>query len=498
MIRLLMAASLLTLAAAAPPGPDTVRRAPEPDAASQIWLDPALPGTPGAEALASAGYVREEWFQSGTADVHGYDPAGKVGTERSGVPYTTRLIVIRPRDPGRFSGTVQLNPAHPVLGNLNWGALSDYALRRGDAFVGVMIGADDNTRRAPAGRAPIMATEILAWFNPGRYAAIDWPKDEDGIRWDVFADTARLIRSTAGPLAGLKVARVHASGWSFTGSFLRTYINSGFHAKYRLPDGRPLIDGYLIGISSFSFRSGYVPINSHTPNLPESDPRRPNVAIDVPVIELQSENEAITNREPQTADKDGAPGAHRLYEVPGLTHGSGRRRDPVSERQIAMRMGMPAEARIDTCPYPQTDIDMAAFAAAAHANLDAWSRRKVAPPRAPRLQHVEGKPQRDANGNTIGGIRPAQLDVPLARYGAAPEASGCDQPRGGIGSPSIPMQRVPLSSDRLATLYPGGKADYLRRFDAAIDALVAGRWLLAPHATAQKAEARKFAEEAFR
>ncbi|MET0246126.1 MAG: alpha/beta hydrolase domain-containing protein, partial [Sphingomonas sp.] len=143
-------------------------------------------------------------------------------------------------------------------------------------------------------------------------------------------------------------------------------------------------------------------------------------------------------------------------------------------------------------------IDMAAFAAAAHANLDAWSRRKVAPPRAPRLQHVEGKPQRDANGNTIGGIRPAQLDIPLAHYGAAPEASGCDQPRGGIGSPSIPMRRVPLSSDRLATLYPGGKADYLRRFDAAIDALVAGRWLLAPDAAAQKAEARKFAEEAFR
>ncbi|WP_409456302.1 alpha/beta hydrolase domain-containing protein [Sphingomonas sp. J315] len=87
---------------------------------------------------------------------------------------------------------------------------------------------------------------------------------------------------------------------------------------------------------------------------------------------------------------------------------------------------------------------------------------------------------------------------PLARYGAAPEGSGCDPVRPGLGSPSIPMRRVPLARARLDQLYPGGKAEYLRRFDAAIDALVAQRWLRAPDAAAQKAEARTFAEEAFK
>lgn len=497
MIRPLIAASLIALAA--PALADSVKRAPEPTAASQIWLDPGLPGTPEAAALERAGYIREEWFQTGTADVHGYDQAGKVTTERRDVPYTTRLLVIRPRDPARFSGTVQLNPFHPMMGNNNWSTIASYAMEKGDAFVGVMIGADDNTRRAPAGPVPLMATKTPGWFNPTRYAALDWPADEDGIRWDVFADTARLIRSPEGPLADLKVSRVYSFGWSFTGSFQRTYINSGFHARNRLPDGKPLIDGYILGISSFSFRSGYVPINSRSPNLPEDDPRRANVAIDVPVIELQAENEAITNREPQTPDKDSAPGAHRLYEVPGLTHGSGRRRSAIGELQIAARLGHPQETPEDSCPYPQTDVDMAAFAQAAHENLDSWSRHGTPPPRvAQRLQHDGPVQRRDANGNTLGGVRPAQLDVPLARYGPAPKGYECDATKQGIGSASIPMRRVPLSKARLAELYPGGKAEYLRKFDAAIDRLVADRWLRAPDAATQKTEARKYAEEAFK
>lgn len=496
MRRVLTALSCLALLAAAPA--DTVVRAPDPVPTSHMWLDPALPGSPQAQALADAGYVREEWFQSGTASVYGYDAAGRIQVETADVPYTTRLVVVRPRDPARFSGTVHLNPGHPVMGNSTWGSIGPYVVEKGDAFVNVMIGADDNTRRAPPGPVPTMATRVLPWFNPDRYARIDWPAEEDGIRWDVFADTARLLRGDNGPLGELRPTRIYASGWSFTGSFLRTFINAGFHDLHRQVGGGPLIDGYLMGISSSSFRSGYVPINSRSANLADDDPRRRNRPIDVPVIELQSENEAITNREPQTRDKDAGPGAHRLYEVPGLTHGSGGRRVSTSEQQIALRTGQPETRRSDTCPYPQTDIDMAAFAAAAHENLDAWSRSGVAPPRAVRLQHRNGVQRRDADGNTLGGVRPAQVSVPLARYGAAPEGTGCDPVRAGLGSPSIPMRRVPLSPERLRRLYPGGKAEYLRRFDAAIDALVAARWLRTADGAAQKAEARSHAEEAFR
>lgn len=487
---------LLCLFALLPPAAASaaeVRRLPEPTPSSPIWLDPALPGSPDEMALRRAGYVREEWAQKGTANVYG----DGLTLTRRGIPYATRLLVIRPRDPRRFSGTVQLNPSHPFRGNFNWQTLAPYVLERGDTFVTVMIGADENTRRATPGPVPAMAPRTLKWFNPTRYAGVDWPDDEDGIRWDVFSDTARLLRASDGPLRQLKVRHVFASGWSFTGSFLRTFINEGLHDRARQSSGKPLIDGYLIGISGFSFRSGYLPLSSKLAVPGVDDPRRANRAIDVPVIELQSENEAITNREPQTPDRDRAPGAHRLYELPGTTHGSGGPRSFLAERQIAWRLGQPFVPPAEPCPYPQTDIDIAAFARATHANLERWAKGGAAPPRATRLRHRGLEQIRDANGNTLGGIRPAQVSVPLARYGKAPEGSPCDLAPPGIGSPALAMRRVPLSRERLRQLYPGGRADYLRRFDSVVDALVRDRWLRLPEARQQKVEARRQAAIAF-
>lgn len=475
----------------------TVRQLPAPTQASPMWLDPSLASVSDAAALARAGYVREEWLQAGEANIYTRGSDGQLETRAAHIPYVTRLVVLRPRDPRRFSGTVQLNPAHPYQGNDNWGTLAPYVLSRGDAFVSVMIGADENTRRAAPGPVPVMAPAVLGWFNPTRYAAINWPAQEDGIRWDVFADTARLVRNPAGPLRSLAVRHTFASGWSFTGSFLRTFINEGFHERTRQASGQPLIDGYLLGISSFSFRSGYLPLSSREAVPDVSDPHRPNRPIDVPVIELQSENEAITNREPQTPDRDTGFGRHRLYEVPGLTHGSLRARPLLAERQIAARLGRAFKPPVDACPFPPSDIDMAVFARAAQANLLRWSVGGTPPPHAARLQHVGLAAVRDGDGNTRGGIRPAQISVPLARYGAAPPGSQCDISRVGIGSPMLPMRRVPLSAARLATLYPGGARDYLRRFDVATDQMVAQGWLLPADAIRQKAEARTAAAAAF-
>jgi len=493
-------AGVASAPAASPPPP--VWAAPAPTTESQIWGDPALPGTPEAEQLAAAGYVREEFFLSGGANVYAYGADGRVAVERAGVPFTTRVIVIRPSDPARFSGVVQLNPFHPLQGRGNSANMRPYVLAHGDAYVGVLIGDDANTRTMAPQTPPIRATEVLRWFDPVRYAPINWP-DDDGIRWDVFAQTAMQVRDRAsGLMAGFDVQRVYASGWSFTGSFLRTYINEGFHERYRRINGAPLIDGYLIGISSFSFRSGYVPINGHTENLPVEDARRRNRPIDVPVIELMSENEAITNRDPVTPDADSGVGMHRLYEAPGLTHGSGQgggARD-VMAQQIAARMPRPGALGVtDPCTAAVTDVDMGAFGRAALANLHLWATTGAAPARVARMQvdQTTWLGVKDAQGNTLGGLRAAQLEVPLARYGDPPPESGCRPRVSSIGSPSIEMRRTPLTRAQLARLYPGGRAEYLRRFDAAVDALVARRLLLEADGAAQKAQARANADAAF-
>jgi len=142
---------------------------------------------------------------------------------------------------------------------------------------------------------------------------------------------------------------------------------------------------------------------------------------------------------------------------------------------------------------------MGAFGRAALANLHAWATTGAAPARVPRMQvnQTTWLGVKDPQGNTLGGLRAAQLDVPLARYGDPPSEAGCRPRTSSIGSPSIEMRRTPLTRAELTRLYPGGRAEYLRRFDAAVDALVARRLLLAADGEAQKAQAHINADAAF-
>src|SRR4030095_14277384 len=56
--------------------------------------------------LAKAGYVEEEFLVSGTANVYDWAADGSLTPRATGAPYTTRILVRRPREARRFSGAV--------------------------------------------------------------------------------------------------------------------------------------------------------------------------------------------------------------------------------------------------------------------------------------------------------------------------------------------------------------------------------------------------------
>src|SRR5215468_12382132 len=136
-------------------------------------------GSEESRLLAEFDYVEEEFFVSGAANTYGpastrplaegedlyaLEPLSTV-CERD-VPFTARVVVVRPRDFGRFSGTVQAIPFH------NLGAavqLDRYLTRRGDAWVGVEVcsgtrfGADE----IPSGGVP-----NLHRTHPDRYGSL--------------------------------------------------------------------------------------------------------------------------------------------------------------------------------------------------------------------------------------------------------------------------------------------------------------------------------------
>jgi hypothetical protein len=486
----------LSLACAAPLSAQSAHwgaRLPE-TAGSRIFAPIVLPGTKEAEAVRRAGYVQEEYLLSGTGNIYAEGPqGGPISVARSGVPYTTRVVVLRPRDPKRFNGIVQMAIQHPSLAGGQWGRIDSLVLRSGEAYAVVINGGDAPSRKLGKPGWPVSAPLLPQWYEPGRYKAFAMPED-DGIRWDIIGQTARLLRDPgqSGPLAGLRVRRVYLSGWSFLGSTIRSWINFGFHDRYRRQDGSPVIDGYLIGISAGSVEAGHVPLSSFGQAV---DHRRDMLrTIDVPVIELTSAMEAITNVFPQRPDSDAVAGGHRIYELGGVSHtdtGLPAQVKPATQQLLARHH--PAAETAPVCSVEDTDVPMRDVAQAALVNLDRWVATGQAPPRATRMQvAADGKDYlRDAFGNPLGGVRVAQLDVPLVTYGEPPAAL-C----GGV-VPRRNFKRLPVAHDVLAGRYPGGRAAYLAAFDARLAQLRQEGWLLAPDAAEQARRARRFADLAF-
>jgi hypothetical protein len=110
-------------------------------------------------------------------------------------------------------------------------------------------------------------------------------------------------------------------------------------------------------------------------------------------------------------------------------------------------------------------------------NLDRWVKDDKMPPIAPRLKTAAGDkpgapPQLvlDANGDAAGGIRTPWEDVPTARL------SGLGNSPGAVGA----LFGVTETFDQatLGELYPGGRAEYLKKFDKALDSAIKAGFIL--------------------
>ena len=116
--------------------------------------------------LDQLGYTEEEFLLRGTADAR--DPDGNVIA--AGEPYVTRVLVRRPADAGRFSGTVHLEPFHVLNEDTPaWSNSYRYFTGEGDAWIGVTVvsGSDGPARFSMSG-----GLSKLKEFDPDRYAGL--------------------------------------------------------------------------------------------------------------------------------------------------------------------------------------------------------------------------------------------------------------------------------------------------------------------------------------
>lgn len=376
------------------------------------------------------GYTQQEYFVSGTAT--GYQEAGTWGadgrwgaTPAEQAPYTTRILVRRPADPARFSGTVVvewLNVSSSIDLDPDFLYSSAQVLRAGDAWVGVS--------------AQAVGVNTLRAIEPARYGSLSHPGDT--FSYSIFSQATRALLGGANvdPLGGLHPRTLIADGESQSASRMVTYINA------IQPIDR-LFNGFLVhsrGVSA-------API-SQSPQVNQPTPPIVNTRTDLrtPVLTVETETDLLAPILDYLPATQADSRDFRLWEIAGTSHVD-LREGNLFIAEVEPFVGTP----VYQCGLPPNQDEESAVLDAALAQLTQWVRFGIPAPHANRITTQDGAIVRDADGNALGGIRTPAQQVPTAAHNGNANTG-----------PSFPCAlygtSTPFPPQRLAELYPTHQA----------------------------------------
>jgi Alpha/beta hydrolase domain len=392
---------------------------------------------------AVVGYEQSEVFLSGMANA--YQPTAPLGTdgkysvaETSSAQYTTRAVVMRPIDPGRFNGTVVvewLNVSGGVDAGPDWILAHNELVREGFAWVGVSaqkVGVDALKSSDPQ-RGD--AVRYAGLFHPG-----------DSFSYDIFSQAGQAIHANPGAmLGGLTPEHLIAVGESQSAGRLVTYIDAVHPLAH-------VYDGFLVHSRG---AGGAALSQAPQPSVPVPTPAPIRGDLGVPVLVFQTETDVFnSNLNARQPDTD----AYRLWEVAGTSHfdfyGLSIGMTDVGDGQGAVAMLASMQNPTNqpnpnfTCQSP-INTGPAHFALdTAFSSLNRWVAEGDVPPLAPRLETTGVSPvvfATDANGNVVGGIRTPAVDAPVAKLSGLPQ--------GGSQFCFLFGTTVPFTPSQLAALY---------------------------------------------
>lgn len=456
------AALLLSAGAVAQPAPvaaPTVSAAPN---AGEMWAASAIDE-------ARLGLTEDEFFFEGTTT--------------KGERYKSRMIVRRPADPRKFNGTVIVEWMNASSGSdldVDYATYLPLLQRQGYAYVAVT--------------AQKATVDFLRKRNAARYESLTMNDDQpQNAAFEVFSQAGQALRgkrSGVDPLGGLKPRVLIATGQSQSSGRLTTFVNA-VHGQTLAP----VYDAVVLHAGG--------PAPTRFP---------------LPILKFNSENEApgyYTQR--ATANPN-----YRYWEVPGSAHQPLDGTEP-SLRLLNMARG---EGGFPRCPFPyKGEGGPAADDAVLRAGvvgLDRWVRGGPALPNGPLIEMTpppadaapstdpfaltggnRGVVQRDKSGNALGGIRLPQQEVPTGRntpstgcqvnfmgrsmvLGSYPQWDAFD---GGKDPVVDAADKVNATEPASAKAVYGSHANYVAKFNAATDRVLAQGFILKADADAMKREA---------
>ncbi len=416
-----------------------------------------LAATPGAD-LPAAGYVETELAVAGSAASYAEGADGLVVRDHADV--TTRIVVRRPEDASRASGTVVLEWLNVSSGEdaaPGWTYLGEEVVRRGHVWVGLSaqrVGVE-------GGRTLVAVVDDqpsggLRANGPERYAELHHPGD--AYCYGIAAMVGAAIRDG---LLGLPVTTLLAVGQSQSAFALTTFAE-------RVQPLTATFDGFLVhgrGGTAFSLGEPGQPLDldaeRHGPPVTFAD-------TGAPVLVLETETDVLHPRLRFLAARQPDNQRLRTWEVAGTAHA-----DLWVIGEFESLLGCPERVNRGQLGY---------VARAALRALDHWARGRAAPPSAPPLEVANDGAGfvLDEVGNARGGVRTPAVEVPTARLSGFADPSGppvCAL----FGSTSV------LPAETLRELH-GTREAFEAAYAGAVDRGIAEGFLLAEDRAALLAE----------
>lgn len=423
--------------------------------------------------LVHAGYVEEEYFIAGTATRYAIPAAAGEPKTLGSMPYRTRIVVRKPRDPRRFSGVVVVDWQNVTAGydaDIEWGQAGEFFTRSGWAWVGASVQRVGVHGFDPPNR---LAGRALKQWSPDRYGPLDLTAGgsvlDDSQSYDVYTQIARLVRVSTpdGAFSGLRVRRVYAAGASQSASFLIRYYNS-------LQPITKAFDAFM------------VTIGGGTPRLDQ--PTR--------LMKVYTENEVARYMAGQRVADSATV---RSWEIAGAAHVGPALLAPDATSQAVLggllgrEIGpvVPVSARQCVRPHPSA-VENWVVHRAAYAALDRWVTKDMVPPVGVRIQTIgplnkDGSATvvRDQHGIAAGGIRLPRVAVPTS-LNSGENRPANDAPENGFCG--LYGTHQSFDAAVLETLYPT-RAAYTRKVKAAVSRLVSSGFVLRDDAAVLTANA---------
>jgi hypothetical protein len=426
----------------------------------------------GSYDVADLGYLAQEFFVSGTAAsysaIGNLDADGRwtVAAARE-ADYTTRIVVLTPKDASTFNGTVLvewLNVSGGIDAPAVWFMAHREILREGYAYVAVS--AQEIGVQRGEGRAVLDMS--LKTQDPVRYGSLHHPGD--AFSYDVFSQVGLLIRTggSDGVLGSLAPKTVLAVGESQSAMYLTTYVNA-------VDPLAGVYDGFLV----HSRFAPSAPLEGAV--MPDSVRFRPDLR--VPVLVIITETDLLGGpRLAYYTARQADDARLRVWEIPGTAHA-----DNYTIQVAPIDTGSAPLSAIVAAYAPTTTLMGAQVARpinfgpqhhyvvqAALAALRRWVRTGEQAPSAQRIELSATDPPRpllDEHGLARGGVRTPWVDVPMARTSGLGDQ--VDFMASLFGSGEV------FDAATLATLYPGGVDEYLRHFQGALDRAVQSGFIVA-------------------